>query len=215
MKMFKFRSLSLITLLTLAIVNTTAYAAEKGDWVVRAGPTTVAPNSDSSEVPGVPGATVEVGDATALGINFDYFFTDNWAIDVLLATPFTHDINGAGTASSLGKIGEITMLPPTVNAKYQFMPKSKIHPYVGAGLTYFLVLDESTSGALSGSSLNVDNALGYDVQAGVDFMLNKNWLINLDVRYVSLSTDASVDSGPSIDVTVDPWVYTLAVGYVF
>lgn len=215
MNMFKFRALSLITLLSLAMVSTTAYAVEAGDWIMRAGATVVSPNSDSGEVPGIPGSKVEVDDATALGINFGYFFTDNWAIEVLLATPFTHDINGAGTISSLGKIGEVEMLPPTVNAQYHFMPKSTIKPYLGAGLTYFWVLDETTSGALAGTSLDVDNSLGFGVQAGVDFMLDQNWLINLDLRYIALDTDASVGGGSKFNVTVDPWVYTLAVGYKF
>ena len=215
MTMFKFRVLSLIALVSLALVNTTAHAVQAGDWIIRGGVTTVSPDSDSSEVPGIPGSKVEVDDDTALGINFSYFYTNNWAIEVLLATPFTHDIKGAGSISSLGKIGEVEMLPPTVNVQYHFMPQSSIKPYLGAGLTYFWVLDESTSGALAGTSLDIDNSLGFDVQAGVDFMLNQNWLINLDLRYVALETDASVGGGPKFNVTLDPWVYTLAVGYKF
>ncbi|NNF96933.1 MAG: OmpW family protein [Halobacteria archaeon] len=215
MTIFKLRVLSLVGLVSLALVSTTALAVEAGDWIIRGGITVVSPNSDSSEVPGIPGSKVEVDDGTALGINFGYFFTDNWAIEVLLATPFTHDIKGSGSISSLGKIGEIEMLPPTVNAQYHFMPQSSIKPYVGAGLTYFLVLDESTSGALAGTTLNVDNSLGVGVQAGVDFMLDQHWLINLDLRYIALETDASVGGGSKFDVTVDPWVYTLAVGYKF
>lgn len=215
MKILKFHTLSLITLLSLAVVNLNAYAVEAGDWIMRAGATIVSPSSDSSEVPGIPGSKVEVEDGTALGFNFGYFFTENWAIEVLLATPFTHDLKGAGTINSLGKIGEIEMLPPTVNAQYHFMPKSNIKPYLGAGLTYFWVLDETTSGALAGTTLDVDNSLGFGVQAGVDFMLDQNWLINLDLRYIALDTDASVGGGPKFNVTVDPWVYTLAVGYKF
>jgi outer membrane protein len=213
--MFKFRGLSLIALVSLALVNTTAHAVQAGDWIIRGGVTIVSPDSDSSEVPGFPGSKVEVDDDTALGINFGYFYTNNWAIEVLLATPFTHDIKGAGSISGLGKIGEVEMLPPTVNIQYHFMPQSSIKPYLGAGLTYFWVLDETTSGALAGTSLDIDNSLGFDVQAGVDFMLNQNWLINLDLRYVALETDASVGGGPKFNVTLDPWVYTLAVGYKF
>lgn len=212
---FKLRVLSLIGLVALASVSTAALAVEAGDWIIRGGVTVVSPNSDSAEVPGIPGSKVEVDDGTALGINFAYFFTENWAIEVLASTPFTHDIKGAGSISSLGKIGEIDMLPPTVSGQYHFMPKSKIKPYVGAGLTYFLVLDESTSGALAGTTLNVDNALGFGLQAGADFMLNEHWLINLDLRYIALETDASVGGGSKFNVTIDPWVYTLAVGYKF
>ena len=53
------------------------------------------------------------------------------------------------------------------------------------------------------------------LQAGADFMLNEHWLINLDLRYIALETDASVGGGSKFNVTIDPWVYTLAVGYKF
>ena len=215
MTIFNLRAFTLVGLVSLSFFSTTVHAVEAGDWILRGGITVVSPNSDSGEVPGIPGSKVEVDDGTALGINFGYFYTENWAIEVLLATPFTHDINGAGSISNLGKIAEIEILPPTVNAQYHFMPQSSIKPYVGAGLTYLIVLDESTSGALAGATLDVDNSLGFDVQAGVDFMLNNNWLINLDLRYIALETDASVNGGSKFNVTVDPWVYTLAVGYKF
>ena len=59
--------------LTLAVAAALAggaamsHAYEPGDWILRVGATTVAPDADSEEVPGL-GVTVDVDDNTQLGI---------------------------------------------------------------------------------------------------------------------------------------------------
>jgi outer membrane protein len=180
--------------------------------------TTVAPDAGSDAIPAT-GDTLDVDDDTTLGFNVSYFVTDNVAIEVLAALPFTHMVSAEGGALSGADVVEIDHLPPTVSAQWHFLPSNNIRPYVGAGLTYFLILDdESQLGA--GTDVSVDDGVGFAVQAGVDFDIAPNWFLNLDLRYISLSVDAEVSgAGAGVDgtydVDIDPLVYTAAVGYKF
>ena len=92
---------------------------------MRAGPYDVHPKSNNSDI-------VSVDDGISLGIDMTRRFDDHWALEVLAATPFTHDIKLLdGT-----KVGETQQLPPTVAVQYRFLPSGFIHPYAALGLNY-------------------------------------------------------------------------------
>ncbi|WP_100644184.1 OmpW family outer membrane protein [Alteromonas facilis] len=229
------------TTLALALaaiaIAPSAFAYEKGDMLVRGGLTTVAPDDSSSNIL-VGGADfalggqtvggVNVDNNTQLGLNFAYFFADNWNVEVLAATPFSHDI-GIGGGINLGSTKH---LPPTVTANYFFADKdAQFQPYVGVGLNYTIFFDEEFNGAtvdvIEGatggaviSDLDLDASLGFSVQVGADYFIDKNMFINASVRYIDIETEASFkvngsDLGKIDTVTIDPWVYTISVGYKF
>ena len=197
------RTLVLVFLALLAASNA-AIAAEAGDWVIRAGPYGVMPKSDN-------GDTVDVDDGYALGFNFTYYYTPNWAVEVLAATPFKHDVKLLdGT-----KVAEVSHLPPTVTAQYHFDTAGNLSPYVGLGLNYTLFFDEETLGPLAGTDLDLDGSVGLAAQLGLDIDLDNNWLLNLDVRYIDLESDAKLDGAALTKVDVSPWVIGLAIGKRF
>lgn len=210
-------SLPIIAL--MAVSNAPAY--EQGDYVFRAGLTMVAPDDSSSNV-FVDGADLGVGvsvdDNTQLGLNFAYFLTDRWSLEVLAATPFSHDI----TLDTVGPLAEVKHLPATLTANYYFNdPSSEFQPYAGAGINYTIIFDEEfTSDNVSAgfSSLDADNSFGLSFQAGMDIMLNEQWHVNASVRWIDIDTDAdfilSGDTG-TVSVEIDPWVYTISLGYTF
>ena len=81
----------------LSAFSSVALANQAGDILVRGGVTLVNPDSDKSTVvvPALGGATplsISVDDNAQLGLNLVYFFDSNWAVEVLAATPFTHDV---------------------------------------------------------------------------------------------------------------------------
>jgi outer membrane protein len=52
----------------------------------------------------------------------------------------------------------------------------------------------------------------------MDYLLDKNWLINASARWIDIDTEASFDLNGdqgTVDVTIDPMVYTLSIGYRF
>jgi outer membrane protein len=139
-------------------------------------------------------------------------FTDNLGLDILGATPFTHDITLNGT-----KVGDTQHLPPTVGIQYHFTPKSNVRPYVGAGINYTTFFSESTTGPLAGADLSLDDSWGLAAQVGVDVDINKDWFFNADLRYMNIETTATLSGAVNgtVDVQINPWVYSLGVGTRF
>lgn len=203
--------------MTLVSGNAQAAGISQGDWLARVGASLVSPNESSSNPQGgLPaGSEVSVNDNTQLSFTIAYMFTNNLSFEVLAATPFKHDIEGAGALAGIGKIGETKHLPPTFSVNWHFQPQSNVRPYVGAGINYTTFFDEKATGALAGTSLKLDDSWGLAAQAGVDFDINPNWFLNANVRYIKISTTATYSNGYKLDVDLDPWVYTLAIGTRF
>lgn len=185
---------------------TSTYAVDKGDWVMRAGFSNVSPNDSSS---GDLGDAVGIDSDTQLSISFTYMYSNNLGVEILAATPFTHDL----TLDGVGKIGEVEHLPPTVSLEYQFSPKSDVRPYVGVGLNWTTILDDSLD---DGTPISVDDSTGLALTAGIDVDINKDWFFNASVRYMDIETTADIANGAaSVDLEIDPYVYTLGVGTTF
>lgn len=225
----------------LIIVALPAQAHEAGQWIVRAGVGTVEPKSNNLNLGSVDldggitltSATVEVDSGTSLTLSGTYMFTQNWAFDILAAWPFKHDIDvsasisdGVTTTSGVIPLGETEHLPPTFSIQYHFLPDGTFQPYVGAGVNWTIFFSEEvTSDAVAAgvTSLKLDDSLGLAAQLGADWLLNEKWLLNFDVRWINIETDATltVDDGTGAvtgevgTVEIDPWVYSLNIGYRF
>ena len=190
----------------LALVSMPAAAYEKGDWLLRVGVGAVDPKSNNSEI-------VSVDDGAALVFNGTYFLTPNIGFEILAATPFSHDITLVSDGS---KAGETKHLPPTFSLQYHFMTDGTFRPYAGAGLNYTQFFDEETTGALAGTSLDLDESFGLALQLGADLDLSDRMFLNVDVRYIDIETTATVpEADLSFDVKIDPMVYSLTLGWKF
>ncbi|MEK7265068.1 MAG: OmpW family protein [Pseudomonadota bacterium] len=205
-----------------AALATPAYA-EQGDWLVRLRGIYVAPLDDSGPVlPAVPTGSVTVNDAIVPELDFTYFFTNNIAAELILATS-PHDISGAGALSGLNKIADAMALPPTLTLQYHFAPDAKVRPYVGAGVnwTIFYSEDSKTSldTALGGpTDVSLDDSFGWAVQAGADFDITERVFLNVDIKYIDIDTTATLDTAGSIntvDVNLDSIVAGIGVGMRF
>jgi outer membrane protein len=220
---------SSLTLFALASLTATQYATafEQGDLILRAGFATVSPDDASSNivVGSDLGVNVAVDSNTQIGLNIAYFLTDNINIELLAATPFTHDVN-FGVSDPLGtgdQLGEVTHLPPTITVNYYFNnASSKFQPYIGAGLNYTIFFDEEFTSANTAAGLDdlsLDNSFGLAAQVGADYMLNEKWFVNASVRWIDIDTEASFNlngADGSVDsIEIDPWVYSVTLGYRF
>lgn len=219
--------LTLALLSVISIANAADYKA--GDIVVRGGITNVNPDSSESKI--MLGGTdstmsLSVDDNSQFGLNFVYFYDQNWAIEVLAASPFTHDVTIYDPNAVLNvdgaKLAEVTHLPPTVSAIYYFQTDSSFKPYVGLGLNYTIFFDEGFEEApksLGLSNLDLDSSFGLAAQIGADFQLNDKWHINASVRYIDINSEATFDVGGSsigkADISIDPTVTSILVGYKF
>ncbi len=188
-----------------SMLGATAHAQEAGDWIVRVGVGNVDPKSDNGDIASVDSGTAAVFNAT-------YMMTDNIGIELLAATPFTHDIKLAAGGT---RVGETKHLPPTLSVQYHFDTNSAIRPYVGAGLNFTLFFDEETTGPLAGTNLDLEESFGIAAQVGADWDFSDNMFANLDVRWINIETDARLDGAPLETVEIDPIVYSLTLGWRF
>jgi outer membrane protein len=177
---------------------------DQGDWLFRFGGSYVDPKSNNHPV-------VDVDSAASFTFNFSYMMTANWAVEVLAAYPFEHDI----TLKDGTKVGSTKHLPPTVSLQYHFLPDGKFQPYVGARVNFTYFFDESTVGPLEGVPLSLDSSWGLAGELGADIMLNDKWFLNLSVRYIDIGTDATLGGDDIGKVNIDPWVYGFNAGIRF
>lgn len=197
-----------LTLLAAACAAPTL-RAEEGPWMVRLRAVSLQPANKSDAATGIPADAIHVSNKIIPEVDFSYFFTPNFAAELILTVPQEHDVTLSGT-----KIGTFKHLPPTLTAQWHFLPGGTVNPYVGAGLNYTLISDvKLANGALDlGKS-----STGLAAQAGVDFKVASNCYINLDIKYVQLKTDVKVAAtGAKVTtVKVDPMLYGLGIGYRF
>lgn len=220
---------TLLTIALLSSLSTTAFANKSGDILIRGGATSVNPDSNKAAVLLVGNdstMSLSVDDNTQLGLNFVYFYDSNWAIELLAATPFTHDVTIHDPDAVLGvdgvKLAEVTQLPPTLSALYYIDTDTAFKPYVGVGVNYTHFFKEEFEAApksLGLSNLQLDGSFGFAVQIGADYEIDKNWSVNFSARYIDISSDATFDvAGDNIGkatVDVNPMVYSVMLGYKF
>lgn len=207
-----------------------AQAHQAGDIIVRAGAVTVDPREDSSGIKlgGADlGGKATLDSNTQLGLNFAYMLTDKVGVELLAATPFSHDVGVAGSPAGLdflnGKLASIKHLPPTVSLVYYPLDNaSAFQPYVGAGVNFTWFFDEDVSSSAEAKGfdgLSLENSWGLAAQVGADYMLTDNWMINAQVRYIDIETTGKTNLDGvgrlKVDVDVDPWVYMVGLGYKF
>lgn len=211
-------------------VTIPAAQAEQGDWLIKGGATMVSPKSDNlklgdlGDIEGVgvvTDATLNVDDATSFGFTITYMYTDNWGVELLAAVPFKHDIKlSAAIDGQTGsvKIGETEHLPPTLSLQYHFMPDQMFSPYVGVGANWTIFSGEKLDPVL-GAKLSLSDSFGFAGQLGADINLGDKWLVNIDVRYIQIETDAKITDDVSTEkigtVKIDPFVYSIMIGYRF
>jgi outer membrane protein len=135
--------------------------------------------------------------------------TERWGVEVFAALPVSHDI----TLLDTGKVAEVKQLPSTASLQYHFFdPNGRIRGYVGAGLSYTTFMDESTSGALTGTDLQLDSSLGPAAQAGLDFDLGRAWFVSIDARWFDIDTAARLDGARLGTLEIDPYAFGMSIG---
>ncbi len=199
------KSAVVVALAALGFIATEAMA-QQSPWLVRARAVHIDTANKSDAIPTVaPANGVTVSNKTIPELDISYFFTPNIAAELILTYPQKHDVKLNGT-----KIGTFKHLPPTLSLQYHFTPEAKFSPYVGAGINYTRISSEKLGG------LKLENdSLGYALQAGFDYKIDKNWSINFDVKKVQIRADVTLGGTKITEVKVDPLLVGVGIGYRF
>ncbi len=199
-----------IALCSLAIISSQASAqqVQEGPWLVRLRAVHLNP-SDHSDLIGGVGASdrLTVNSKTIPDLDISYFFTPNWATELVLTYPQKQKVALDGN-----NIGSFKHLPPTLTLQYHFMPDQQFSPYLGTGVNYTRI---SSVKLLGGAAKLESSSTGLALQAGFDYKIDKKWSLNFDVKKIQISSDVITASGKISNVQIDPWLIGVGVGYRF
>jgi len=220
------RSLPLIALVA-ACALPGQVAAKSGDVQVKILATLVAPDGKLKDVKldaiGLPaGVQTKADDNVIPTIAIEYFVADHISIETIAGVT-QHDVVGRGTLAGAGLVSDAKIIPATLTLKYHFGKDGGIQPYVGAGPSYFIFIDEKPGAgavALGATRQKMNDTLGLALQAGVDIPVNDKGLsVTLDAKRYFLRPTARWFAGETEVLRtrhkLDPWVISAGVGYRF
>lgn len=188
--------------------GTAAGPQSEGNWMVRLRGTYLDFAQKSDPVGGV-------GDADRIGVNnkwipeldVTYFFTPHIAAELVLTIPQKHDVYLDGN-----RIGSFKHLPPTLLVQYHLLPHATFRPYIGAGLNFTRIWGAD----IAGNTLSLDRwSIAPALQIGMDYRLTRSWYLNADIKKVWLSSDVKAAGAKVSEVKLDPWLFSVGVGYRF
>ena len=196
-----------------------------GKFQIKVLGTVVNPDSDATVRAGgavIPGADASVSTEVIPALTLGYYFTKNLSAELFCCFA-KHEIDGKGTISSLHEVADTWIFPPALTLQYHFTGMGKWQPYVGAGVQYIAFFDEGTGDNILGASkVEIDDAFGFTLQAGVDIGLGDGWSLNFDVKKTWLDTTVTWHNNAALggvnvvgDADVDPWIFSAGVGYRF
>jgi outer membrane protein len=191
-------------------------------WMVRVRALGVLPR-DSGYVNQVPGSGLATSDSVVPELDITYFFTQNIAAELVLGVT-RHHVTGTGVPATNGlDVGKAWLLPPTLTFQYHFTNFGAFKPYVGAGVNYTWFFDQSAGNVPNAAgvvitSSHLHDTVGGALQVGFDYMVDRHWGLNFDVKklYLRPSWDGVSNVGPLTGkVNLDPWLIGGGLTYKF
>ncbi len=135
----------------------------------------------------------EFDSTTGLMVDFIYSFTKAFSLGLGIGYLKTDMEVSEGIFT--GGYAELQQIPLQLTALYRF-DLNKVAPYIGAGIGYYLnSMDRNDSdeaffdGAPDGVKAVADDAFGYHVALGLDYLITEKIAMNLDLKYVWSKTD--------------------------
>ena len=197
---------------SLAPIAAHAQAAEENPWMLRVRAVDLLWQNGQSQT--VQDANIKAKNQWIPEFDVSYFFTKNIAAELVLTWPQQVNIT-AGSGNT--NVGKISALPPSLLIQYHFTDLGAFKPYVGAGVNYTIFGNRQNFPAL-GNSVQVDqSSLGVVAQVGADYMFDKNWGMNVDLKYATMSTNVNTVQGNTNlgKLTLNPFMPAVGVTYKF
>jgi len=173
------------------------------------------------------GATLT--DVATVGFEAGYYVTRNVSVDISGGIPFyvkdkTKGYNPANplvpNGTTLAQIMP-ALLPVTV--LYHFDNFGPIRPYIGGGVAFGWSFDNKNAFL---NDVHVSGSVAPVIQGGVDYMIDRNWGVSLDVKKAFAYVESYANGlnipgvGPFPAKTYqhtnfDPWLFSFGVIYRF
>lgn len=189
-------------------------------FMIRVRAIAVLPDSSAKVYAGgaqVAGASLHANNAYMPEVDVSYFFTKNFALEAICCVS-PHTVKGTGALAGTGNLGDTLLFPPTVLAQYHLTEFGAFKPYVGVGVNYTHYFKTGGSGP-NYANLHIKDSWGVAGQIGFDYMLDKHWGVNFDVKKIMMEPNATVTLLPATAVTakvkINPWIIGTGITYKF
>ncbi|WP_425485281.1 OmpW/AlkL family protein [Burkholderia guangdongensis] len=178
----------------------------QGDLLVRLRAISIQPAERGSDT--LSALKVGVNNAIVPELDLTYMIRDSIGVELILGTS-RHRLT-----SSIGDLGGVNVLPPTLLLQYHFNPSGRVRPYAGAGINYTYFYNNGLHAG--GEPIAIKrNSIGPALQFGVDVQVTKRLFANVDVKKIWMGTDASLGGQPLGTLHIDPLVVGVGVGMKF
>ena len=158
------------------------------------------------------GAGTTISWAVMPTVSLGYYLNKNWSVEAICCvTP--HHVQGTGSING-GSVIKTWVFPPTLTLVYHFTNFGAFQPYIGAGVNFTAYwgtragnnpFQIATPGVTSAFNANtqlittytatgatITPSWGVAAQAGMDYMINKEWGWNLDAKWIMMQPNAHV-----------------------
>jgi len=220
-------ALAIAAAATLAPIASQAQSAAENPWMVRVRAVDLVfqnGQSNGNSAAAASGVGVQASNIRAQNklipeFDISYFFTKNIAAELVLTYPQRVNVYSNLTP---GPIGTVTALPPSLLLQYHFTELGAIKPYVGAGVNYTIFGNRNNFSALGYSNLAIvdQSSFGFVGQVGADYMFDKHWGMNVDLKYATMSTNVTGQNALGVygnigKLTLNPWMPAVGMTYKF
>jgi len=174
---------------------------------------------NSGHVDQVLGSGLATSDTVVPELDISYFFTPNIAAELILGVTRNH-VTGTGTIAGLD-VGKAWLLPPTLTLQYHFTGLGAFKPYVGGGVNYTWFFDQSAgaAGVVGVTQSHLHDAAAPVAQIGFDYMIDKHWGWNVDVKKLWLRPNWTGTLNGTVPISgkvnLDPWLIGSGITYKF
>ena len=178
--------------------------------------------SVNTDIVGLPADTqTEANDNFVPTIAIEYFFSDNFSIETICCVT-QHDVDAVSGLPGAELVSNARLIPSTFTAKYHF-DLDGFKPYVGAGPTYFLWIEDKPGAAtlpLGVTDTDLSDEFGFVLQAGFDVPISDDGFgLTVDAKRYFVDTTARWYAGDVLAIEtehkLDPWVLSAGVSYRF
>lgn len=188
---------------------------DSNPWMIRLRALGVVP-VDGGYVDQIPGSSLKTSNAVVPELDISYFFTRNIAAELILGVT-RHSVSGTDALAGVD-VGKAWLLPPTLTLQYHFTDLGAFKPYVGAGVNYTWFFSQSAAGGTVIDS-HLKDSFAPAVQVGFDYMFDRHWGWNVDVKKLWLRPEWSgtLANGTAVTgkVNLDPWLIGTGITYKF
>ncbi|MCY7316564.1 MAG: outer membrane beta-barrel protein [Rubrivivax sp.] len=192
--------------------------AQAQDSTLKAGGIYYQTHAKTNGITGIgipPGADATVGNATTLGLSYEYALSPNVGVELVLGVPPKIKASAAGSVAFLGEVLTTRIVAPTLLVNYHFFaPGSTLRPYVGVGINYTRLTDTQTP---HGWDVHLSDSTGLAAHVGVDWAFNKQWGLFASLGATQVRSDLTATGATVLRSTIDfrPVTYTVGASYRF